>query len=414
MIHVVFAVPFAMDATLRFVQAACGLREEGLRLAVLSQDRLERFPAELRSQFDAFHRLPNAMDADQLTEGVRHLARSMDGRVDRVIGILEPLQEALAEVRERLDLPGMRPEAAANFRDKARMKDLLRANGLPCARHRLCMGPEEAFAFGRESGYPVVVKPPAGAGARNTFRVDNESELSGYLRTMPPRPSDPVLLEEFLSGREFSFDSVTLNGKHLLHSINEYSPTPLEVMQTPWIQWAVVLPRDISGPEFQPIHDAGARALDVLGMDTGITHMEWFRRDDGTIAISEVAARPPGAQFTTLLSYAYDLDFYKAWVRLVSMDRFDVPERSWSTGAAFLRAQGEGRVAGIQGLEEAQKEVGELVVEAKLPEAGQPKASSYEGEGFVILRDEDTDRVRDGLQRVVSLLRVDTEQGGAQ
>lgn len=413
MTHVIFAVPFAMDATLRFVQAACDLRAEGLRLGVLSQDRPERFPEALRSRFDAFHRVPNAMDAESLTEGVRHLARSMDGRVDRVIGILEPLQEALAEVRERLDIPGMRPEAAANFRDKARMKDLLRANGLPCAGHRLCMGPEEAFAFGRESGYPLVVKPPAGAGARNTFRVDDESELAGYLRSMPPRPSDPVLLEEFLSGSEFSFDTVTLNGRHLLHNVTEYAPTPLEVMQTPWIQWAVVLPRDISGPDFRPIHEAGARALDVLGMDTGITHMEWFRRDDGSIAISEVAARPPGAQFTTLLGYAHDLDFYEAWVRLVTMDRFDVPERRWSTGAAFLRAQGEGRVARVRGLEEAQAQIGDLVVEAKLPQAGQPKASSYEGEGYVILRDADTDRVRDGLQLVVSLLRVDLEQGGA-
>jgi biotin carboxylase len=413
MTHVVFAVPFAMDATLRFVQAACRLRGEGLRLGVLSQDPLERFPPDLRSQFDAFHRVPNAMDADQLVEGVRHLARALGGRVDRLIGILEPLQEALAEVRERLDLPGMRPEAAANFRDKARMKDVLRANGLPCARHSLCFSPEEAFAFGRESGYPVVVKPPAGAGARNTFRVDNESELAGYLRTMPPRSSDPVLLEEFLSGREFSFDTVTLEGRHLLHSVTEYAPTPLEVMQTPWIQWAVVLPRDISGPEFAPIHEAGPRALDVLGMDTGITHMEWFRRDDGTIAISEVAARPPGAQFTTLLGYAHDVDFYEAWVRLVAMDRFDVPARRWSAGAAFLRAQGEGRVARVTGLEEAQAEIGALVIEAKLPQTGQPKASSYEGEGYVILRDADTERVRAGLQRVVSLLRVELETGGA-
>ncbi len=413
MTHVVFAVPFAMDATLRFVQAACRLRAEGLRLGVLSQDPIERFPPELRGEFDAFHRVPDAMDASQLTEGVRQLARALGGRVDRLIGILEPLQEALAEVRERLDLPGMRPEAAHRFRDKALMKDVLRSNGLPCARHRLCTNAEDAFAFGRESGYPVVVKPPAGAGARNTFRVDGERELAGYLRTMPPSPGDPVLLEEFLFGREFSFDTVTLDGRHLLHSVTEYAPTPLEVMQTPWIQWAVVLPRDISGPEYAPIHEAGARALDVLGMDTGITHMEWFRRDDGTIAISEVAARPPGAQFTTLLGYAHDMDFYEAWVRLVAMDRFEVPERRWAAGAAFLRAQGEGRVQGIRGLEEAQAEIGDLVVEAKLPQAGQPKASSYEGEGYVILRDEDTDRVRGGLQRVVSLLCVDLEQGGA-
>ena len=407
MSHVVFAVPFAMDATLRFVQAACELRDEGIVLGVVSQEPLERFPPEIRDRLSAFERVGNAMDPDQLTDGIRRIARKMGGRVDRLIGILEPLQEALAVARERLGLPGMGVEAAHNFRDKAHMKDLLREHGLPCARHRLCHQPDEAIAFGRSSGYPVVVKPPAGAGARDTFRVNDEKELVSYLRGMPPSPQSPVLLEEFLAGREFSFDTVSLDGKHLLHSVTEYAPTPLEVMQTPWIQWAVMLPRDISGPEFEAIHEAGPRALDVLGMDTGITHMEWFQRDDGTIAISEVAARPPGAQFTTLLSYAHDVDFYKAWVRLVSMDLFDVPERKWAAGAAFLRGQGPGRVQALQGLDEAQAEIGDLVVEAKLPQAGQPKASSYEGEGYVILRDGDTNRVRDGLQRVVSLLSVD-------
>ena len=52
-------------------------------------------------------------------------------------------------------------------------------------------------------------------------------------------------------------------------------------------------------------------------------------------------------------------------------------------------------------------DLGDLVVEAKLPRQGQPKASSYEGEGYVILRDPDTDRVRDGLARLVTLLQVE-------
>lgn len=406
MSHTVFVVPFAMDATLRFVRAATELRDEGLSLGVISQEPLERFPAELRAGFAAFERVRNALDPDQLTEGVRGIARTMDGRVDRLIGILEPLQESLAQSRENLGIPGMRPATAHNFRDKAHMKDMLRQNGLPCAKHRLCQNAEEALQFARSCGYPLVVKPPAGAGAKNTFRVENDQELSGYLRSMPPQPGAPLLLEEFLSGREFSFDAVTMNGQHVFHSISEYAPTPLEVMQTPWIQWTVMLPRDISGPDFAAIREAGPKVLDVLGMDNGITHMEWFQREDGSIAISEVAARPPGAQFTTLLSYAHDMDFYKAWVRIVGLDRFEAPQRSWSAGAAFLRGQGRGRVAGIEGMEEAQRELGDLVMEAKLPQRGQPKSTSYEGEGYVILRHEDTERVREGLQSLVSTLRV--------
>ena len=409
MSHVAFAVPYAMDATLRFVEAACELRAEGLRLGVISQEPLDRFPAPLRAHFAAYERVGNALDPAQMTGAVRRLAQPLGGRIDRLIGILEPLQESLAQTREDLGIPGMRPEAAHNFRDKARMKDLLHQHGLPCARHRLCSTPAEAVDFGRQSGFPLVVKPPAGAGARNTFRVENERELEGYLRTMPPAPGDPVLLEEFLQGREFSFDTVSLDGQHLLHSITEYTPTPLEVMQTPWIQWSVLLPREVSGPEFAAIHETGPQVLDLLGMDTGITHLEWFRREDGSIAVSEVAARPPGAQFTTLLGVAHDTDFYKDWVRLVSTDRFTVPERRYAAGAAFLRAQGGARVTGIAGLAEAQAELGDLVVEAKLPARGQPRASSYEGEGYVVLRHEDTDRVREGLMRLVGLLRIETE-----
>ena len=33
-----------------------------------------------------------------------------------------------------------------------------------------------------------------------------------------------------------------------------------------------------------------------LGLQTGMTHMEWFGRPDGSIAIGEIGARPPGAQ----------------------------------------------------------------------------------------------------------------------
>ena len=58
-------------------------------------------------------------------------------------------------------------------------------------------------------------------------------------------------------------------------------------------------------------------------------------------------------------------------------------------------------------LERARAELGDLVVEAKIPSPGAPKASSYEGEGHVILRHEDTERVRDGLRRVVQILQVE-------
>ena len=406
--NVIFAVPYALDTTVRFVRGAASL--PGVRLGILSQEPLERLPEDLRRGASAYERLKDALDAGQIAEGVRAIARRWGGEVDALVGILEQMQEPLAEVRERLGIPGMDVETARNFRDKARMKDLLRASDLPCARHALAESAQAALTFAEDCGYPLVVKPPAGAGAVNTCRVDSREQLEGYLRTLPPRAGAPVLLEEFITGQEFSFDSVSVDGRHVFHSITRYFPTPLEVMENPFLQWAVMLPRRIDGPEYEPIRDAGPRVLDVLGMRTGLTHMEWFRRADGSIAISEVAARPPGAQFTTLLSYAHDRDFYRAWGQLVSTGTFDVPERRFAAGAVFLRGQGSGRVVGVHGVEEAQRELAELVVEARLPRVGQPRASSYEGEGYVILRHPETEKVEAGLRRLVGLLRVELGQ----
>lgn len=403
--NVIFVAPFALEATMRFLRPALAL--PGVKLALIGQEPVERLPEELRAKLAAYHRVEDAMQADQLLSAVRTVARGWNGKVDRIVAILEQLQVPVAEVRAKLGLPGLSVEAAMNFRDKARMKNVLRANDLPCARHRLCSSDREAFAFGDASGFPIVVKPPAGAGAKNTFRVDSREQLASWLKTSPIQAEHPLLLEEFIQGEEYSFDTVTIGGRHVFHSIGRYSPTPLDVLQNPWIQWVVYLPRRIDTPDFAGIRAAGPKALDALGMDTGLSHMEWFRRRDGSVAISEVAARPPGAQFTTLMSYAHDHDFYRAWIELMVFDTFTVPERKYSAGAAYLRGQGQGRVKSIRGLEQAQKELGDLVVEAKLPQIGQTPKEGYEGEGYVVVRHPETEVVVNALNRMIEIVRVD-------
>jgi len=404
--NVIFAVPFAMDASLRFVRAAAEL--PGVRLGIVTQEPIERFPEELRRLVNGIQRVPDAMKSPAIVSASRTIAREWNAPLDRLIGILEPLQVPLAEARAELGLPGMSVEVAKNFRDKSRMKNLLRGAGLPCARHQLAETPAEARAFAERVGFPLVVKPPAGAGAKNTFRVGNARELEDALRSMPPRPNAAVLFEEFITGEEYAFDTVTLHGRHVFHSISKYAPPPLEVLREPWIQWTVLQPRRIDDPKFGPIFEAGPRALDVLGMGTGLSHMEWFRRPDGTIAISEVGARPPGAQFTTLLSYTHDFDFYRGWCKLVVFDEFTPPERKFASGAAYVRAQGNGpRIVRVLGLEEVRRELGDLVVEAKLPKVGAAPTGTYEGEGFVIVRDPDTHKVEAALKWLVRTIRVE-------
>ena len=402
--NVVFVAPYAMETTLRFARRTGEL--SGVRLGVISQEPGDVLMRELGGNMQAFERVNDALDPDELQRAARAIGSHFGGKIERLLGVLEQLQEPLAVVRERMQIRGMDLAEARNFRDKARMKDALRASGIPCARHKLCRSDEEAHAFAREV-LPLVAKPPAGAGARNTQRIDSPAQLAAWLQAFPPTPEQPLLLEEFVQGKEHSFDSVMLNGKLVFSSISEYTPGPLEVMENPWIQWCVVLPRNVDGDGFDTIRREGARALAALGMVTGLSHMEWFRRADGSIAVSEVGARPPGAQFTTLLSFAHDLDFYRAWCELMVHETFAPPQRNWSVGAVFLRGQGGNRVSRVHGVEELKKELGELVMQARIPRPGQPKSDSYEGEGYVIVRHAETEVVKGALKRVLELIRVE-------
>ncbi len=402
--HVIFAAPFFMDATLRFISGAASL--DGVRLTLISQDPADKLPAGLRARLAGHWRVDDALDPAQIVRAAREL-EARCGRPERMFAALEQLQVPLAIAREELGIAGLGADAARNFRDKSRMKDVLRAASVPCARHALMHDVDAARRFVADVGFPIVVKPPAGAGGKSTFRLDNEQHLSAYLERHPPQPAHPALMEEFVKGTEFSFDSVVLDGKLVWHSISRYMPSPLEVLENAWIQWCVMLPRRIDGPEFEPIRDAAARGLAALGLDTGLSHMEWFRLHDGRIAISEVGARPPGAQFTTLLSYAHDIDFYRAWPRLMIFDEFEAPPRRYAAGAAYIRGQGRGRVRRIHGLDEAQRRYGALVVEAKLPQEGQPPSDSYEGDGYVVVRHPETEVVEQALTDIVRLIRVE-------
>jgi biotin carboxylase len=399
-----FVAPYLLGGTTRFVEATTTV--PGTELALITCEPEERVPPGLRRRLAAHWRIDDPLDARQIAGAVQALGEHL-GPVQRLLAVLEQLQVPLAQVRARLGIPGMDAATARNFREKAQMKSVLHTAGVPCARYRLADSADAAAGFAAEVGFPLVVKPPAGAGAKSTFRLDDAEDLRVWLNAAPPAPDRLALVEEFLTGEEGSYDSVMTDGQIVWDSVSVYLPTPLEVLRNPWIQWMVLLPREIGGGEYDGIRAVAPTALRALGLQSGFTHMEWFRRPDGSVAVSEVAARPPGAQITSMLCYVHDFDFYRAWAQLMVHGSFAPQERRWSAGTVFLRGQGMGHVRAVRGLDELLPELSSLVVESRLPEPGQPSSGSYEGDGYVIVRHPDTAVVTDAMRRLVTGVRVE-------
>jgi ATP-grasp domain len=410
--HVVFIAPRFLENTNRYVKAFADL--DGVTLSVISEDPEEAIPRSLRARVAGHYRVGRSLDGGELTVAARGLAKGL-GRIDRITGALEQLQTPLAEVRDALDIDGLRPDTARNFRDKDRMKDVLRARGVPVAKSALVHSLAELERFVGLVGLPVIVKPQAGLGTRATHRIESREDLVALVRAgLSPNAREPLQVEEFVRAREHTCETVTVRGAPVWRSGTRYFPTPLEVLETPWVQYCVLLPREDDDPtwaRFAPINTAaldalfGAHAKTAAG--TALTHMEWFLRDDGAMLVNEVGARPPGVQIMPLMGLAHETDLFSDWAGLIAFDRFTPKARRWAAGAAFLRGQGNGtRVAAVEGVERATAMAGDALVEMRVPKPGQARAEGYEGEGWAVVKHATTDGAKHALRAIIENVRV--------
>ena len=399
--NVIFVAPFPSDVTMRFARACAKI--PGVKLLGVVHTPPSGPDAGL---YHDFVRITEPLSERDIIDGCEVLKRR-HGQPHRIIGILESLMVQLGAARRHFGVTGMGPDVAELFRDKSKMKAALQDAGLPVARNALVSKASEAKAFADLVGFPMVLKPPAGMGAKSTFRIRSVEELGQAMKNMGVSAERPVLLEEFLRGQEFSFETITIGGQPRVHSISHYVPPCLEAIENPWIKWCCLEPRDITGPQYDEVRRIGFAAISALGMEDGMTHMEWFRRNDGSVVIGEIAQRPAGANISIMTGLAHGADIYRAWGRAVIDAEFDGPwERKYAVGSAFLRGLGRGRVAHVSGLHEVHQRFGRLVVEAKLPEVGQPKADGYEGEGYIIVRDPSTAVVQDALKTIIEKVNV--------
>ena len=155
---------------------------------------------EPRRSLAAHWRIDDALDTGQITSPCRALA-SVSALFSGSWRYSSSCRYHSRRFGSTSASPAWTRRTARNFRDKAQMKSVLRAAGVPCARHRLADSAAAAAGFAKEVGFPLVVKPPAGAGAKSTFRLDDAGDLRVWLDAAPPSPDRPALLEEFLSGR---------------------------------------------------------------------------------------------------------------------------------------------------------------------------------------------------------------------
>jgi len=350
--------------------------------------------------------VPDLWNEDDTVARVRDW---LGGReVSRVECLWEPGVVLAARLREAFGVPGMTVERAFPFRDKESMKQVLDAAGVRTPHHyRACTADEVRDAKER-IGYPIIIKPVAGAGSADTYPIRDDAELEDALERT--RHVEEVSVEEYVEGDEYTFDTVCANGEILFYNVALYRPKPLLARLNPWICSQAFVLKDTERSDVRKGRALGERVLQALGFESGFTHMEWFLTPDGEAIFGEIGARAPGARLVHAMNYSCDIDLFTGWAEAVCHGRLSQDtHKKYNCALVFKRADGEGTVCAYDGLEPILAEHGEHIASIELTPIGEPKRDWTKvvvGDGWIVARHPDLETTMEISAKLTSDFQI--------
>lgn len=406
--NVVFIEPAFPSNQMEFVR---GLHAIGANVFGIGERPLEALPGELVREMKHYERIRSVVDEDALGNVVRGLQQRVP--IDRLEATIEAHVLAAARVREHCGIPGTSLKTTYLCRDKPAMKEVLRRGGMPTAASTGATSAAEAREFARATGYPLIVKPRAGAGASGTHKVTNPDELEEAIRESGLDHGGSCAVEEFVEGHEGFFDTITVDGRIAMHFVTHYFPNVLEAMRTRWISpQFIVTNRVDTVSDYDDVKELGRRAIEALEIDTSPTHMEWFFGPKG-LRFSEIGCRPPGVGAWDLYRAANDLDIYREWANAICRGKTEAqPSRRFSAGIINLRPDRDGHIIGYEGLDFVREKYSEWLIDWNFPDRGtptQPPDAGYMANAWVRMRHPDYDELRGILDSVGQNVQVRAE-----
>jgi carbamoyl-phosphate synthase large subunit len=266
------------------------------------------------AQYAAHHReaVPR-IDDPAYVPALAELCRRHD--VGAVVPLTDLDIEVLAHARVAGLLPAFVPDpeiAHATF-DKYEAHVLLKRLGLP--------SPPTVLPGERAPGYPVMVKPRQGSGARSIHRADDAAAAAFFVAYV----KEPTMVQRLMDGPEFSIDCLSdLDGCCL----NAIPRTMIESRGGESIKGTVIADRELI--------ELGARVVEALGV-RGPCTVQVFRDREIGLGITDVNTRFGGAFPAPMYAALPGRTYPELIVRLARGERIEPHVGEFRPGVSFTR-----------------------------------------------------------------------------
>ena len=302
------------------------LKNNGMRVLGIGDCPYDNLKQELRDSLHEYYKVSSLENYDEVFKAVAFFTYKY-GKIDWLESNNEYWLMRDAALRTEFNITsGYKLEDMDRIKFKSGMKAYYEKAGIKTARYHIVEDFASAREFANTVGYPVIVKPDNGVGARSTYRLQNDDELKFFFDT---KDDVVYIMEEFVNGYVRTYDAIiNSKGEPIFESGNVTPNSLMDIVNTQdnSIYYIVnELPEEML--------DIGRRTVESFGVRSRFIHLEYFVLNcdqeglgkKGDILGLEVNMRPAGGYTPDLYDFAYETDVYKIWADMIAFDHSTIP-----------------------------------------------------------------------------------------
>lgn len=205
--------------------------------------------------------------------------------------------------------------------NKYKMRQCFMENDIPSPKFTL-VDKNNNYSI-RDFIFPLIVKPTDRSGSRGVEKVLDPCQLEKAIqRAQKESFSGEAIIEEFVTGREISVETISYEGKHYVLQLTDKVTTGAPYFVELEHHQPSSLPEGIQ----QQICELIPQALDALHIKYGASHSELKITENGEIKVIEIGARMGGDFIgADLVRLSTGYDFLQGVVE-VAMGTFHEPQ----------------------------------------------------------------------------------------
>ena len=297
-----------------------------------------------------------AVIADECANQLERIAECIEiakkYSIERVVAFSEFDIEFAGLIRDLLNINGQRFRKSELFRNKFKMKTLVKELGIEVPAFSRVSSTADVSDFAKIEGYPIVVKPIDGAGGVNTVVLNNQTELIQNNAFWDNFNNGVAIVEKYIYGSMYHIDGFILEGKTLFSMCSRYVGTCLDFQKGNGLashQLTVGSEIDTA------LKNYTERLITQIcdRFDNFPFHLEVFQNEENDLIFCEIASRIGGAMVNDTTRLTLGVDLAKVWMRSPTLESIHIEKQKYSPVNKITHIHGWGIVPKVKGIIEA-------------------------------------------------------------